>query len=319
MISVNADEPPTYVWHLPRGFPTPLVPADNPMSVAKVALGKRLFFDSRLSLTSTYSCASCHDPARAFTDARALAVGATGQVLNRNAMALVNVAYNVSYGWSNVKVKTLEAQMHQPLFNVHPLEMGLAGREASVVKILSADTDYIDAFRASFPDEPSISIANMIRAIACYERTLISGNSPFDRYVFNGEHDAINDSAKRGMKLFYSSRLGCANCHAGFNFTGTAVYDGHTVAAAAFARNGVGSQSMRVPTLRNIALTAPYMHDGRYKNLDAVITHYETATTTTKADKKLRKFKLTSDERQALLAFLESLTDDEFIRTNRVQ
>ena len=235
-------------------------------------------------------------------------------------MALVNVAYNPSYGWTNAKVTTLETQMQQPLFNQHPIEMGLAGREANVVAMLSADAEYADAFRAAFPDEPnSVSIANMIRAIACYERTLISGNSSFDRYVFDGEHEAMNELAKHGMKLFYSSRLGCANCHSGFNFTGTTISRDQPTAVAAFVRNGVNTEPMRVPTLRNIALTAPYMHDGRFKTLDQVITHYENAAAIPNADKRLRKFRLDGDERQALRAFLESLTDSEFIEANRVQ
>ncbi len=157
-VGINADES-DYSWHLPRGFPVPLIPADNPMSAAKVALGRRLFFETRLSVTATYSCVSCHDPAHSFTDSRAFAIGATGETLKRNAMALVNVAYNSSYGWTNAKVTTLEAQMQQPLFNQHPIEMGLSGREASVVAMLSADTGYADAFRTAFPDEPnSISI-----------------------------------------------------------------------------------------------------------------------------------------------------------------
>lgn len=314
VVGANAADSSGYAWHLPRGFPEPLVPAGNPMSVAKVALGRRLFFEKRLSLTTTYSCASCHDPARAFTDARTLAVGATGQKLQRNAMALVNVAYNASYDWINPDIRTLEAQMRQPLFNQHPVELGLAGREAKVIAVLSADAGYVEAFRAAFPGEaPGMSIANIIRAIACYERTLISGDSPFDRYVFNGEHDALDADAKNGMKLFYSQRLGCANCHAGFNFTGTSIDQRHHAALPMFARD-VDAMPVRIPTLRNIALTAPYMHDGRYATLEAVIAHYETVAAPPDADKRLRRFRLTIEERQALLAFLNSLTDYGFVQ-----
>ena len=115
-----------YQWQLPRGFPTPFVPADNPMSAAKVALGSRLFFETRLSVTGQYSCASCHDPARSFSDGRARAVGATGATLSSSSMALVNVAYNLSYGWQHPEVTTLEAQMRRPLLNRHPVEIGRA-------------------------------------------------------------------------------------------------------------------------------------------------------------------------------------------------
>ena len=316
-VGANAAEPIAYRWRLPRGFPEPLVPTDNPMSEAKVMLGQRLFFEKRLSLTSSYSCASCHDPVRAFTDGRARAVGATGQLMTRGAMALINVAYNASYGWTDPAVTTLEAQMRQPLFNEHPVEMGLAGREPAVVTLLSGESSYVVAFRAAFPDQAtSVSIDNLIRAIACYERTLISGDSPFDRYVYRGEHDAIDVSAKRGMALFYSARLGCANCHGGFNFTGTDVSREQVTAIPAFARNGVNTTPMRIPTLRNIALTAPYMHDGSFATLDAVIAHYENSATGQPVDTRLRKFALTSDERRDLRAFLESLTDSEFIRSN---
>ncbi len=315
--AADSTHPTAYRWQLPRGFPEPLVPADNPMSTAKVVLGRRLFFETRLSPGATVSCASCHDPARAFTDARAKAVGATGQLTERSAMALVNVAYNSSYGWTDPSVNTLEAQMQQPLFNEHPIEMGLAGRETTLVDLLLADVGYVGAFDAAFPDDSnSISITNLIRAIACYERTLISGNSPFDRYVFSGEHNAIDVKAKRGMALFYSARLGCANCHSGFNFTGTAVHRDQVAAVPALVRNGVSATQTRVPTLRNIEVTAPYMHDGRFATLDEVITHYENASEIPEMDARLGRFKLTPEERRDLRAFLESLTDEEFIRSS---
>ncbi|MGB8328359.1 MAG: cytochrome c peroxidase [Steroidobacteraceae bacterium] len=281
------------------------------MSEAKVALGRELFHDTRLSVTGRYSCASCHDPARAFTDGRARAVGATGGTMRRGAMTLTNVAYNASYGWITPRVTTLEAQMRQPLFNEHPIEMGLAGRQSVVVAMLSADPHYAEAFRGSFPSDPAAaSLPNMIRAIAAYERTLISGASPFDRYVYQGDHAALDEPARHGLALFYSKRLGCANCHRGFNFTGAWTERGHPHAPPAFARNGVVPRPMRIPTLRNVALTAPYMHDGRFATLDEVIRHYEQVGGTAP---KLAVFHLTSEERHDLIAFLDALTDREFI------
>ncbi len=120
-----------FVGSLPRGFPTPAVPADNPMSAAKVTLGRRLFFENSLSVTGQYSCATCHQPSKAFTDGRKLAIGATGDPTPTNAMSLTNVAYNVSFGWSNPSVRSLEDQMRQPMLNDHPVEMGLKGRESA--------------------------------------------------------------------------------------------------------------------------------------------------------------------------------------------
>ncbi len=300
----------SYAWALPRGFPDPPVPVNNPMSAAKVALGRRLFFEPRLSVNGRYSCSSCHDPARSYTDGQANAIGASGEVLSRNAMALINVAYNASYGWSTPKVLSLEAQMRQPLFNAHPVEMGLAGRERVLIQQLRKDPTYLAEFAGAFPGtKPAVSIDNMIRAIAAFERTLLFGDSPFDRYAFGGEHTAISDAAKAGMALFYSARLGCADCHGGFNFTGTWNERGRPTAPAALACNGVGVRPMRVPTLRNVALTAPYMHDGRFATLDAVITHYEhLGPPRTCPDPRLRKFSLNATERVALIAFLQSLT-----------
>lgn len=347
-----------YEWHLPRGFPTPAVPADNPMSAEKVALGRRLFFEPRLSVTGRYSCASCHDPARAFTDGRAVAVGATGQALTRSAMSLVNAAYNISFGWTKPEVLSLEQQMLEPLLNQHPVELGLSGREPAVCAMLAADADYAAAFAQAFPrdaqpahsdpapansvdvpasgnrgpnmrladasgddrttvppaahDDGAVSFDHLIKAIAAFERTLIAGDSPFDHYVFRGEHDALSAQEKRGMQLFYSARAGCGTCHSGFNFNGNWRDSKGVTGESAFANNGVDNQPMRVPTLRNITLTAPYMHDGRFGTLEAVLDHYASVAQQPSSDPKLRTFNLSPAERTDLIAFLHALTDVQF-------
>jgi cytochrome c peroxidase len=297
------------------------------MSAAKVALGRRLFFEVRLSATGATSCASCHDPARAYTDGLPRARGARGDELPRSAMSLTNVGYNASYGWTNRAVRTLEAQMRQPLFSRHPVEMGLAGREAEVTATLSSDEYYRQAFARAFPAESApVQIANVVRAIAAFERTLLSGGSPFDRYVYRGEHDAFDADEKRGLALFYSARLGCANCHGGFNFTGSWTDHDHPRAPPAFARDAVDGPLLRIPTLRNIALTAPYMHDGRYATLEDVVAHYEREGQTMQRSNKrtpsssslssrhtLAAFSLTGGERHDLIAFLNALTDESFV------
>jgi cytochrome c peroxidase len=289
------------------------VPANNPMSVAKVALGQRLFFETRLSVSGRYSCASCHDPARSFTDGRPHAVGATGVGLPDSSMALINVAYNLSYGWQHPEVKTLEAQMRLPLLNRHPVEIGLAGREHAVVLSLAADADYPQQFAAVFGG--SISVRRIIKAISAFERTLIDGHSAFDAYVFDGRHDALSPGAKRGMALFFSSRLGCAGCHSGFNFSGNWRDSEGVTGKPSFADDGLGVGPVRVPTLRNIALTAPYMHDGRFATLDAVLDHYQRVGKTPDSahggqhDRRLKAFTLETAERDDLKAFLNSLTE----------
>lgn len=297
------------------------------MSDAKVALGKRLFFEPRLSLTGKYSCASCHDPASSFTDGRPVAIGATGAALPHSAMALVNIAYNVSFGWTEPQLSSLESQMLEPLLNRHPVELGMAGREQAVTRTLAADPAYATAFAAVFRDEgPPVSFDHLIKAIAAFERTLISGDSPFDRYVFGGQHDALSPEAKQGMALFFSPRAGCSACHSGFNFSGNwRDADGPT-GEASFANNGTSQQPMRVPTLRNLVLTAPYMHDGRFPTLEAVLDHYAQMAQRARSegqgatgiDPRLRTFDLTQPERAELIAFLRSLTDPSFVEANRI-
>jgi cytochrome c peroxidase len=304
-----------YDWRLPRGFPTPAVPADNPMSAVKVTLGRRLFFDPRLSVTGKHSCASCHDPAKAYSDGRALAVGATGETLAHSAMSLINVAYNISYGWTQPELQSLEAQMLQPLLNEHPVELGLSGRQASLSDLLAAEPTYRAAFAEAFPGEARpVSFTNIVKAIATFERTLIYGSSPFDRYVFNGDHAALSAQAKRGMQLFYSSKAGCGSCHSGLNFAGNWRDAQGETGKAGFADNGTSEHPMRVPTLRNIALTAPYMHDGRFATLDAVLDHYAHIAQQRPGDPRLSSFNLSADERADLIAFLETLTDPDLAR-----
>jgi cytochrome c peroxidase len=304
-----------FEWHLPRGFPTPAVPSDNPMSSAKVVLGRRLFFATSLSMTGHYSCASCHDPAKAYSDGRPRAIGATGEILPHSAMSLVNVAYNISYGWTKPELQSLETQMLEPLLNEYPIELGAVGREEQIRAQLTAESAYRDAFAAAFPNETQpITLQNIIKAIATFERTLIYGNSPFDRYVFGGDHAAISPQAKHGMQLFYSPRAGCAACHSGLNFAGNWHDAQGTTGKPAFANNGTTDGLMKVPTLRNIALTAPYMHDGRFTTLEAVLDHYAHVAEQHLGDKRLHSFDLTAEERADLIAFLDTLTDPELAR-----
>jgi cytochrome c peroxidase len=335
----------SYDWHLPPGFPTPSVPPDNPMSAAKVELGRRLFFDERLSATGKYACASCHRPELAYTDGRARAVGVHGEPLRRAAPSLANVAYAPALTSADPTVVSLEAQMRRPLFNTHPAELGLGGNEAQVLALLSEDADYPLLFADAFAGEaPPVTIDHVIKAIAAFERTLISGRAPFDRYVFDDALDALSPAAKRGMTLFYSARVGCADCHFGLNFSGPLVFESHPRAAAIYANTGLydldgrgaypgrdeglievthrrGDMGrFRVPTLRNIALTAPYMHDGSVATLEAVLDHYAASGSGnahhihSSKDGRLHPFTLDADMKQDLIEFLRSLTDPAFVQ-----
>ena len=341
--AVDTSSGPGYDWRLPPGFPLPLVPHDNPMSAAKVELGRRLFHEARLSSTGQYACASCHRPELAFTDGRGRALGATGDSVKHGAMSLANVAYNSSFTWSDPNVRSLESQMRQPLFNEHPVEMGLGGDGHTAIEALAAEASYRELFAAAFPGETApLSMDQVIKAIAAFERTLISGRSPFDLYVFDDDRTALSESAKRGMRLFFSGRVGCGQCHSGLNFSGPLVYEGHPTERASFANNGIydidgrGSYPpndrglidvthkakdmgrFRVPTLRNVQLTAPYMHDGSIPSLNEVIDHYERgAHSSPRLDPRVRPLLLSSDERADLVAFLQSLTDQEFVADPR--
>ncbi len=325
-------------WGLPPGFPAPRVPADNRMSAEKVALGRRLFYDPRLSGNGTQSCASCHQPGRAFTDGRAHALGSTGESHPRSAMSLANVAYSASLTWADPGKRSLEGQAVVPMTNEHPVEMGMKGREREVLSRLGAEPVYQDLFPKAFPGESdAITLANVRKAIACFERTIFSGDSPYDRFVWQDDRSALSEAAWRGMKLFFSQRLHCSQCHAGFTFSGPAVWEGSPAAAPAFFDNGLDGKSgtadpglftvsrrrsdrgrFRAPTLRNIAATFPYMHDGRFETLDAVIDHYASGGTPAHNRSRLvTGFAITAEEKCDLIAFLESLTDEGFLRDPR--
>lgn len=345
-----------YVWQLPEGFPVPRVPADNPMTVEKVELGRKLFHDPRLSGDGTVSCASCHQPELAYTDGRSRAQGIKGNIHPRSAMSLTNVAYNATLGWDDPNLTRLEEQVLVPLFSLDPPEMGVAGNEDKVLARLNGDSRYRHLFAASFPnDESPVTMRNVTYALAAFERTLISGNSPYDRWAYGGQTDALSSDARRGARLFFSQRLNCFRCHAGFNLSGPIVYEKSDQPESRFHNTGLYNEDgngaypkhntgvhrhsgrpedmgkFRAPTLRNIALTAPYMHDGSVETLVAVIDHYMAggrASVSGQTDTRVRLdttkdslvsgFYLTPEEKKQLEAFLESLTDEQFVR-NAVQ
>ncbi|MBI3782063.1 MAG: di-heme enzyme [Deltaproteobacteria bacterium] len=284
-------------WNLPKGFPEPRVPVDNPMSREKVELGRRLFYDNALSQNRTQACATCHQQKFAFTDGRPQAIGSTGQAHSRNSMALTNVAYASRLTWANNLVDRLEDQALLPMFGDAPIELGLPDGK-TLVDRLNVDPRYRELFAKSFAgDAAPISLRNVARAIAAFERTLISGNSAYDRYS-RGDTAALSESAKRGMTLFFSERLECFHCHGGFNFAdsvdhaklpeperafhNTGLYNVDGKGAYPAGDRGLYKQTgkpddmgrFKAPSLRNVAVTAPYMHDGSIATLDGVIDHY---------------------------------------------
>jgi cytochrome c peroxidase len=340
---------PAYEWNLPSGVPKPLVPADNPMTAAKVKLGRHLFYEKRLSVTGEFSCASCHDQKRAFTDGKPVAIGATGEPHPRNAMSLANIAYSPVLTWANPLMTRLETQALVPLFGEHPIEMGMAGRETQILDTLSQDANYRRLFQNAFGDR-NITLSNLTKAIAAFERSLISMDSPYDRYRYGGYRTAISESAKRGERLFNSERMECFHCHGGITFSDTVQHERSGFTEISFHNTGlynidgqgayppdnIGVQEIthqptdmgrfKAPTLRNIALTAPYMHDGSIATLEKAIDHYRVGGRTVMTGEYrgvgsqnphksqfISGFEITASEKQDLLTFLQSLTDRMFV------
>jgi cytochrome c peroxidase len=351
MMVVDAD---SYVWKLPVGFPLPRVPENNPMTEEKVELGRYLFYDTRLSGNGTMSCSSCHLQALAFSDGVARPLGSTGDMHPRNSMTLTNSAYSATLTWANPNLLTLERQIPIPMFGEHPVEMGITGNEARVLDRLRQDELYRQMFAAAFPnDADPFTFNNVTLSLSSFVRTLISGNSSYDLYL-RGDQDALSESAKRGMALFFSESLECHHCHTGFNMTlssvtanstfderpffntglynigGTGAYPPDNTGIHEITNNPADMGRFRPPTLRNIALTAPYMHDGSIATLTEVIRFYEDGGRLITegeyaGDGRVNPYKngfvsgfsLNDDEIADLVAFLESLTDEQFITDPR--
>jgi cytochrome c peroxidase len=319
--------PEPYAWELPHGFPTPRVPVDNPMSADKVELGRHLFYDTRLSGNQTQACASCHAQERAFSDGLVTAIGSTGAHGRHNSMSLTNVAYNSAQTWANPNVLDLESQALVPMFGTAPVELGLT--EDVLVTRLRAEPTYEAMFAVAFPGE-AITVANTTRAIASFERTILSGGSRFDRFSA-GDRTALSAHEQNGLALFESTTLGCRNCHDGFNLTAatgdriqmfnTGLYNPYPTTDRGLAEiTNLTSDTGRFkpPTLRNLALTAPYMHDGSVGTLDEIVDIYAHGGRGDGAAVPFRSplvagFVISAEQKADLVAFLGALTDDGLV------
>lgn len=324
--------PSLWDWRLPAWVPPPAL--DRPLTVAEVELGRHLFHDPRLSRDGGMACATCHEQVRAFTVNRATVPGVDGSPGHRNPMSLVNLAWAPVLTWSNPGLTRLETQALIPLFSDHPVEMGMSGREQEVFARLAADPRYPPMFAAAFPDRRgAISLETITRALAAFQRAIAGFDSPYDRYRRGGDSGAVNDAVRRGEALFFGERLECYHCHGGFLFTDNVMHSRLLAAETGFHDTGVARTggigehtgnaaqmgSFRTPSLRNIALTAPYMHDGSMATLDDVIRHYERGGRHRGpyTSPLLAGFVLTNQERSDLKAFLESLTDRGLITDPR--
>ena len=303
----------------PLGLPPVPIPADNPPTAETVALGRRLYYDPALSADNTISCASCHSPQTGFTDVHPASLGVGGKKGTRHSPTVINSAYNSLQFWDG-RAASLEEQAKGPIAN--PVEM--ATTHADVVKRLQADPKYVARFKEAWGTE-QITIDLVAKSIASFERTVLCGNSPFDRFYYGHDKKAISASAQRGLKLFVDPKKGnCAVCHTiGKEYALFTDNKFHNLGIGADTRgnmvdlgryeqtkNEADWGAFKTPTLRNIAARAPYMHDGTFPTMKDALGHYiGGGNLNPHLDKEIHALDFLSfDERDDILAFLDSLT-----------
>lgn len=308
---------PLYVpdlMEIPKGYPEVAFPEGNEFTKARWDLGKKLFFDPILSADSSISCASCHHPELAFSDDVKFSEGVQKRLGTRNSPTLANVAYH-PYFTREGGVPTLEMQILVPIQEHNEFDFNIL----LIAERLQQNADYVAMSQAAYNREPDAFV--ITRSLACFERSLLSGNSRYDQFLQYDKTDALSDLEKTGMELFFSSRTHCSECHSGFNFTNYAfenngLYEYYEDEGRfRLTGNEADKALFKVPSLRNIALTAPYMHDGSLQTLEEVIAHYQTGGENhSHKNDLLQPLDLTETEQAAIVAFLHSLTDEGFVR-----
>lgn len=303
----------TKTAQVPRGLSPVEHPKNNPPTAQKIALGKQLYFDPRLSVDKTISCASCHDPKHGWSNNAQFATGIRKQLGGRNAPTIINSAYNMFQFWDG-RAGSLEEQALGPIQN--PIEMGM--KLEDVVTRLNKIEGYRKQFQEVFGTE--VTSENIGKAIAAYERTILSGDAPYDRFKA-GQEDALSEAAKRGRKLFFN-KARCSACHSGPNFTDNAFHnvgigmDQKKPDPGRKAISGLGGDmgAFKTPTLREVARHAPYMHDGSLKTLEEVIEHYNKGGIKNEfLDEEIFPLKLSEQEKKDLITFLkEGLSSESY-------
>ncbi|MBI1266036.1 MAG: cytochrome-c peroxidase [Cryomorphaceae bacterium] len=300
-----------FVLELPEGFPSINIPSDNELTQERIDLGKKLFFDTRLSGDNSVSCGTCHDPELSFADDVPISPGIEQRLGFRNAPSLANVGYKNRL-FADGGVSTLEFQVLAPMDSHEEMDVSVL----DVAEILKGDPTINALSQKAYGRDVDPFV--ITRSIAAFERTLISGNSPYDRYI-NGEFTALSEPAVAGMNLFFSPQLACSTCHSTFLFSDGSYYN--IGLEEVYADNGreritanpSDNGKFMTPSLRNIALTAPYMHNGSIPTLEAVIEHFNTGGVNHDLkDERIQPLNLTSEQKEQLVSFLHSLTDVEF-------
>ncbi len=292
--------------------PNTFVPADNPLTKEKIELGRLLFFDKRMSKNNTIACASCHMAKKGFGDGMPVSTGINGLKGGRSAPVSFNRVYSTAQFWDG-RAATLEDQSVGPLIN--PVEHGFANHDEVVAKLKKVP-GYRKLFQEVFGED--VTIQNVGRAIASFQRTALSGNSAVDKFDTEGDEKALGDSAKRGLELF-RGKARCTRCHSGFNFSDEKFHnlgigwDTNTVDLGRYmeTKNPEDIGAFKTPTLREIARTAPYMHDGRFKTLEDVVNFYnQGGVKNPHLDNTIIPLELTDEEKQDLVAVLKSLNGE---------
>jgi cytochrome c peroxidase len=323
----------------------------NSFTTAKATLGRYFFYDRRLSVNQAKSCSSCHDPAFSFTDGYRRSIGAFGDNVQHNAPPLINLIYNKYLTLADSSLHFPEEQIRNPMFHNRPVELGWTGNEAMMVARIKKDSLYRKKLPALFPAEKDpFTIQNVQDCISSFVKTILSFNTPYDRFRFNKDSLALSAAQLRGMKLFFSDSLHCSSCHGGINFSRPVLIDNKGYSAyyqntglynlndrGDYPANDQGLYEYshqtadigkyRIPTLRNLAFTAPYLHDGSAAGLNDVIAIYENGGRKTNKgiysgdgrkhpnkSQLLRGFALTGDQKKDLVNFLLSLSDSSLIK-----
>lgn len=295
----------------------------NTFTVEKARLGRYLFYDRRLSVNNTKACASCHAQQFSFTDAYTKSIGAYGDLHLRNAKPLINLIFEKYLTAADSTLHFPEQQMVGPMYNQHPIEMGWQGNETLILQRLQNDELYHSLFTKAYPKQPNpYTVENVQWAIASFIKTVFSFNAPYDKYLSKIDTMALTPTQKKGMQLFFSKKLNCAKCHHGINFTSSNYYiSPHTAITIDSGLYRATHQPIDIgkfkpPTLRNLAFTAPYLYNGTAATLEEVLLHYEKDIQGKMKTEKLvldKAFKLTSQERSQLVAFLLSLSDSSVL------
>lgn len=323
---------------LPAHYPPPVIPTDNPLTAEKVSLGRYLFYDVRLSINGKRSCGICHEQAIGFTDGFVQAVGATGEKHTRNTLSLLDVAWRSALTWRDPDLRHLEEQLLTPLMGTEPLELGMS--EALLIERLSETELYPPLFSAAFPDDAEpLTLDNVGRALASFQRTIYSGDTPYDRYLL-GEPDALSAAEAQGMALFFGDRLKCSRCHGGLfldqptdgsaPYANTGLYD--IDGAGGYPPDETGLHALtgapsdmgrfRIPSLRGVTTSGPWTHDGTVLSLSSLIEAYARGGRLIESgpfpgdgaqnphkSPLVSGFSLSPAEQDDLLAFLGALSD----------